>query len=79
MKVKELIEALREMDPEMEVILQGDPEGNFYNRAEGAGVVVQYAGEVYDMEWTHDECCLDEDAWEELKRDADKHRCVVWP
>jgi len=31
MKVKELIESLKKLDPELEVILQRDPEGNGYS------------------------------------------------
>ena len=35
MKVKELIENLEDMDPEAEVILQKDPEGNGYFELDG--------------------------------------------
>jgi hypothetical protein len=36
MKVKELIIELQAMDPEMEIILQGDPEGNDYHECRGS-------------------------------------------
>lgn len=36
MKVKELILALQELDPEREVYLQSDPEGNSYEPVRGA-------------------------------------------
>ncbi len=79
MTVKELIEQLQVLDPGMEVIMQGDPEGNFYNKAAGACEVVQDEENVYSLEDSHDDQCLDEDEWDELKNDKSARRCVVWP
>ena len=72
MKVKELIEELREMDPEMEIILQKDSEGTGYSPLAcfGLGYYIPdstYSGDVYDEDWTASDCCLEEDEWEELK------------
>lgn len=35
MKVKELQQLLKHMDPEAEVVLAGDPEGNWFRAADG--------------------------------------------
>ena len=55
MTVKELLEALEGVDPEMEIILQRDPEGNSYSPADGAEPAFYQAqtfvrGEVYTQE-----------------------------
>jgi hypothetical protein len=60
MKVKELIEQLSEMDPELEVILQKDAEGNGYSPLAGSdGDCVYeaestYHGNVYGSEDVED-------------------------
>lgn len=83
MKVIELIAALQQMDPECEVILQKDAEGNGYSPLAGADGLAVYvpdttwSGEVYDVELPADEHCMTEEEWEAVKA---KPRCVVlWP
>lgn len=80
MTVAELIEALQGMNPNSEVIVQKDAEGNGYSplsAVDGNAVYVPetpWSGSVYSTDWTNDEACMDADDWEEmLLRD----RCVV--
>jgi hypothetical protein len=74
MKVKELIAELQAMDPDMEVIVQKDSEGNGYSPLAGAdpdAIYVAdstYSGEVYPVESTADENCMEEKEWEELQK-----------
>jgi hypothetical protein len=81
MKVKKLIKKLKKMDPEAQVILQKDPEGNGYSPLRGAdpdAIYVKrnaYSGQVLSTKWTADECCLDEDVWEFMKKN--RRKCVV--
>lgn len=42
MKVKELIEELSKLDPEIGIILSTDPEGNSYNIFNGRLAVMQF-------------------------------------
>lgn len=80
MKVKELIEQLQELDPEMECIMQKDSEGNGYSPLAGAdpdGIYVAdstWSGEVYDSTWTAEDADMDEDLWEAMLK---KPRCLV--
>lgn len=79
MKVKKLIEALSECDPNSEVILQKDPEGNGYSPLEGAdneAICVEDGREyqVYDTKWSAGDACMDEAEWKQLMR---RKRCVV--
>lgn len=62
-------------NPDVELIMQKDAEGNGFCPLSGIDFEVVYVpgedswyGECYDKDWTADECCLDEDEWEELKR-----------
>lgn len=79
MKVKHLIETLRFCDPELDIVLQKDPEGNgFYTSVyvDPNGVLVRNGGDidVYSSTWTHDEACLEKDEWDRLKS---SNRCVI--
>lgn len=80
MKVKELIEVLQCVNPEAEVILQKDAEGNWYSPLAGADpdcVYVPentYSGEVYGTDYTAEDAGMEEDEWNELLK---KERCVV--
>lgn len=80
MKVKELIRELQLLDPELEVILQADGEGNSFSPLEGTDENCVYvaettwSGELYDTTWTADEACMHEDEWAEILK---KPRCVV--
>jgi hypothetical protein len=83
MKVKELIEALQEVDPEMEVILQKDSEGNGYSPLAGADLDAVYvadttwSGTAYHADWTAGDCCLDEEEWKELQ--AGPRALILYP
>lgn len=80
MKVKELLEALTGVDPEAEVILQKDAEGNDYSPLEGADSDAVYvpestwSGLVYSLHRTAEENCMEYDEWEDLKKQPP---CVV--
>ena len=80
MKVKDLIRELQLMDPEMELIVQKDAEGNGYSPLAGAdpnGIYIAettWYGEVYDATWTAEDADMDEDLWEAMLK---KPRCVV--
>lgn len=78
MKVSELIELLRKENPESEVILQEDAEGNGYSplaEVDGNALYLAettYSGTVYPFGYEMD---MDEDEWLEIK---DKlHPCVL--
>jgi hypothetical protein len=80
MKVKELMRLLEKENPESEVILQKDSEGNGYSplyAVDGDAVYVPastYSGDVFSLEWSADEACMPEPAWEAMKQQP---RCVV--
>jgi hypothetical protein len=80
MKAKELIEALSAADPEAEVILQKDAEGNGYSPLHCADTEAVYvpdntwSGAVYSLNWTADDAAMSEEEWAEI---AKKPRCVV--
>lgn len=80
MKVKDLLEQLKDLDPEMEIIMQKDSEGNGYSPLAGAdpeGIYIAestWSGDVYDASWTADDACMDEEEWEEIQAQP---RCVV--
>ncbi len=80
MKVKDLISELQQMDPEAEVIMQGDAEGNSYSPLAGADHNTVYiaettwCGEVYSTNWTPDEADMDPEDWNEILA---MPRCVV--
>lgn len=80
MKVKDLIRELKLLDPELEIILQKDSEGNGYSPLEGVDenciyvAETSYDGYVYDATWDADEADMDEEEWEEMLKQP---RCVV--
>lgn len=80
MKIKDLIEQLKDLDPEMEIVLQKDAEGNGYSPLAGADENCVYIaettwyGEVYDTTWTSDDADMDEEEWAEILA---RPRCVV--
>lgn len=80
MKVKELIEQLNNMDPEAEIILQKDAEGNGYSPLSGADHNAVYipdctwADDVYSTNWTADEASMTDEEWEAIKA---MPKCVV--
>jgi hypothetical protein len=74
MKVIELKEAIKDLPDDMEIILQKDAEGNGYSPLEGADPNSVYIpettwyGEVYSMERTADDAEMEEEDWEEIKK-----------
>lgn len=82
MNVKELIDFLLGYDPETEIILQKDAEGNGYSPLAGAdaGIYVAdstYSGDFYDPAWTASDCCMEEDEHRELM--AKPRSIVLFP
>jgi len=80
MKVKELIQLLNEIDPNIEVILQKDSEGNAYSPLRGIdsnAVYIaknSYSGDVYNLNWNCEDADMDSDEWESLKQN---NPCLV--
>ena len=80
MTVKDLLEALKDMPPDAEVILQKDGEGNGYSPlsdVDGDAVYVAettWMGSVYSTAWSASDACMDNDEWAELLK---RPRCVV--
>lgn len=80
MTVKELIEELRTMPQDAQVILQKDSEGNGYSPlavVDGDAVYIAdttYSGDVYDCNWTAEEALMPEPAWAAMLAQP---RCVV--
>lgn len=82
MNVKSLIEELSKLDPQAEVILQKDGEGNGYSPLSEVDPDCIYvpestwAGEVYSTTWTYEEASYDSDKeWKKFKKD--NRKCVV--
>jgi hypothetical protein len=79
-KVKQLIKLLSSFDPNADVILQKDSEGNGYSPLSGADHDAVYvadetwSGSVYSTSWTAGDACMDEDEWARLMK---RKRCVV--
>ena len=79
MKVKELIAELSKIDPNLEVIMQKDSEGNGYGPLSGADSNCIYDGEdVWNTDWTADEADMDEKDWELFKKENERC-CVLYP
>lgn len=74
MKVKDLIERLRELNQDSEVILPIDNEGNGYNALGDFGYGIYYDDEMYSTEWSAEDCCLDDDEWAAMKETTP---CIV--
>lgn len=83
MKSHELAKLLLEK-PDVELIMQKDSEGNGYKPICGIDFNVLYVpdttwdGGVYNLDWTADECCLDEDEWETMKKNNPGY-AVLYP
>lgn len=73
MKSHELAKMLLKQ-PDVELIMQKDSEGNGYSPLAGIDFEViyladtTYSGEVYSTNWTADEADAAPDEWEELKK-----------
>ena len=73
MTVKEAREYFNNLSREFddcEIILQGDPEGNFYRKVigfdENAVIKDEEDLDIYDLSWTAEEACMDEEEWEKV-------------
>ena len=72
MNVGELIKYLKGFNPETEIVLQKDSEGNGYSPLAGAdeGYYVPdstWSGDFYDSSYTADDCFMDDDEFEEMQ------------
>ena len=75
MNVKELKEIIKDLPDNMEVILQGDSEGNSYFHLLNADSnCICYEDTVLEPHWSAEDCCLEEDEWDELKK---QDKCLV--
>lgn len=80
MKVKELLAELADVDPEAEVILQKDSEGNGYSPlacVDTDAVYIAettYSGDVYSLGWSAEEACMTKEEWAAILATP---RCVV--
>ena len=61
--------------PDLDVILQKDAEGKEYSPLEGADNLCIYvpdstwSGEVYSMNWSAEDACMEASEWDEFKRE----------
>lgn len=80
MKVKELLAALTKADPEEDVILHKDAEGNGASPLQGADYDSVYvpnsawSGDVYSLNWNASDACKTNAEWAEITANP---RCVV--
>jgi len=79
--VAEFIEELKKMPQDSILVMQKDSEGNGYSPLAGADDKAVYqeettwSGYVYDTEWSADDAGMDEEEWEEFKKENPP--CVV--
>ncbi len=80
MKIRELMEVLKDLDPEMECIMQGDAEGNDYSPLAGADPDAIYIaettwyGKVYSTDWSAEDADMSESEWKKMLKNP---RCLV--
>ena len=80
MKVGELLAELLTLNPDLEVIMQKDSEGNGYSPlycVDADAVYVAdstYSGDVFSTTWSADDCCMEDEEHKELLKQP---RCVV--
>lgn len=83
MKSHELAKMLLE-NPDVELIMQKDAEGNGYSPLEGIEFDVVYvadtlySGEVYSKEYAAKDNCMSEEHWGQLKR-TNSGYAVLYP
>ena len=70
-------------NPDVELIMQRDPEGNGYSPMAGIDydVVMVKGGwecDVYNLNWDADEADMDPEEWEEVKKNNTGY-AVIWP
>lgn len=86
MTKRELINKLENLPvpDNTQIIVQKDAEGNDYSPLSGAetGIYIPnntYSGFFYSLKDSFDDVCMDEDEWEQMKRNEDKKCIVLWP
>ena len=77
MKVKNLIAQLQNLNPESDVFLSRDAEGNGFEELYSTAKAIIQDGEMYDLSWSADDCSLELEEWETLKEG--KIDVVLWP
>lgn len=68
-------------NPDAELIMQKDSEGNGYSPLDGIEFDVVYVpedGEVYSKSYTAEDHCMEEDEWAELKN-TNSGYAVLYP
>ena len=84
MNVKELKEIIANLPDDMEVILQKDGEGNGYSPLSGGDSNAIYIpettwyGDVYEFTWSSDDAGLDDEEWEDIKKNTPK-ALILYP
>ena len=71
MKVKEAIEALQKLNPDSELMISSDDEGNSYRKMTGFDGHSIYDADnesMYSDTWTASEACMEKDEWDEFKQ-----------
>jgi len=76
-KVKDLIIMLESLNPEDDVILAGDSEGNYFSEGVDIERGVYENGTFYSLEWSADDACLEQEEWDKMK--AGQQCVVIWP
>ena len=72
-------------NPDVELIMQKDSEGNGYSPLSGVDFNVIYVadstwdGECYNADWTADDVCKDKKEWTALKRKHKSKHAVLYP
>jgi len=72
MNIKELIEQLSTMDPEMQVMMQKDVEGTGYSPLSGCE-----QSRIYDASWMAQGLDMSREEWEQILKMP--HACVLFP
>lgn len=74
MKVKELIEQLKDMDPELDVWLQKDPEGNGYENVYCVTdrFLIDENDDFWYLDWSASDADMKPQEWEEFKNSHSK-------
>lgn len=75
MKVKDLIKKLQEEDPDLEIFISSDPEGNNIqdipeNCLGEVSIYQKYGGDIrtWSLDWCADDACENEYEWEKMKK-----------
>jgi hypothetical protein len=59
------------MDPEKEIIIQRDSEGNGFSPLDGADdqcIYSELGMEVYDINWSANQVHMEEEVWKQFKK-----------